>query len=131
MQSRVRIIGAVFVVLGLSGCSMKSPALPGVAAPAIPTILTIDAASLINTGKTLDDHVMTWATGENCSTLAATKGEPYCKAWPQPAPTMPRTTYCYKSLAAVTCYDRPFPADQSRYLGARVDKVPILEDGVQ
>jgi hypothetical protein len=85
----------------------------------------VDGVSIINTQKTLEDHIVSLVTGKDCSILKASHGEPYCQDIPPPVPTIERTTYCYKSLAKAVCYDQPLAQDDSRYMGSRVDNVPV------
>ena len=86
--------------------------------------LGLDLVSLANTGKTLDDHILGQATGQDCSTLRLAKGGPYCVPLPPPVAMVSQTTYCYKSLAAATCFTQPVPGAQATYLGSRTDMVP-------
>lgn len=82
---------------------------------------------LNTTGKTIDDHVMGWAIGKDCSILRASHGYPYCKDLPAPVATFAVTTYCYKSLASVSCYDQPMAFDQARFVGKRTDDLPVTD----
>jgi hypothetical protein len=86
--------------------------------------LGLDVISLANTGKTIDDHILGAATGQDCNTVRLSQGGPYCIPYPQPVAMVAQTTYCYKSLASATCYSAPVATDSARYLGARVDMVP-------
>lgn len=91
----------------------------------IQTFWILDGASVINTQKTLDDHLVSWITGSDCSTVRASTGDRYCIDPPEAVPVVVRTAYCYKSLASVDCYDRPLVADKARFYGIRIDKVPV------
>ena len=93
--------------------------------PPVASLAILDALSVINTQKTLDDHVVGWVIGRDCSTVRASRGEPYCEEIPQPVPSVVRTAYCYKSLASVSCFDRPLMSDANRYNGSRSDNIPI------
>jgi hypothetical protein len=87
-------------------------------------LVVLDGISVINTDKTVEDHVISWATGQDCSLVRASMGEHYCVD-ETPVPKEPRTTYCYRSIAVVSCYDRQLASDESRYYGARMDLVPV------
>lgn len=86
---------AILAVLGfLAGCS------------AVPGFAQVQGASVIGTDKTLEDHVISLASGKNCSTIRKQKGLTYCE---EDEPKITPNIYCYKTLAKVTCYDRPNP----------------------
>jgi len=87
-------------------------------------LLGLDLFSLVNTGKTLDDHVLGVASDQDCSTVRLSQGGPYCIPYPQPVAMVAQTTYCYKSLASASCYAAPLASDRARYLGSRTDMVP-------
>ena len=124
-----RLFLACAVSLALVGCKSPenlAPAAPIVAKAAAGTII-LDAISVVNTQKTLDDHLMSLITGKDCSTVRASMGDHYCEEKPEPTPSIVRTTYCYKSLANVTCYDQPVTQDTARLYGTRTDNIPITE----
>lgn len=75
------------------------------AAAAVPTAV-LDGAVLMHTDKTMIDHVVSATSGQDCSTLRAQKGGHYCRPIYENQPTV-AAVYCYRTLAAVTCYDRP------------------------
>jgi len=87
------------------------------------TFWVLDGISVINTQKTLDDHLVSWISGDDCSTLRAMHGEPYCQPEPAKVPMITRTSYCYKNLAGTTCYTQPLPGTVQP-TGIRVDKIP-------
>ena len=122
-----RMLAVVLCVIALSGCDlgpafMDRPAQATYQADAV--LLGADMVSVINTGKTLDDHVIGALTDQDCSTVRASQGGPWCKPIPLPEATVARTAYCYKSLASASCYAQPLPIDQARYLGERTEQVP-------
>jgi hypothetical protein len=118
-------------VLALAGCSEVDHALDGTArdlgsrVSASQSLVILDGLSVINTQKTLDDHLVSLITGKDCSTVRASRGDHYCEDKPAIGPSVVRITFCYKSLAAVTCYDRPFERDADRLVGTRIDIVPV------
>ena len=86
---------AILAVLGfLAGCS------------AVPGFAQVQGASVIGTDKTLEDHVISLASGKNCSTIRKQKGLTYCE---EDEPVIKQNIFCYKTLATVTCYYRPDP----------------------
>jgi hypothetical protein len=86
--------------------------------------LGLDIVSLANTGKTIDDHILGAATGQDCNTVRLSQGGPYCIPYPPPVAMVAVTTYCYKSLASSTCYTAPVASDAAQYQGSRTDMVP-------
>ncbi len=76
----------------------------------------LEVASLVMTKKTLFDHIATWVTGENCSSVRAANNGRYCVAWPR-GPAPPPSEYCYASLAEPDCYAEPFNGGNDRLIG--------------
>ena len=110
----------------LSACSPAKNTALALHPPASPftALLAVDAVSVINTGKTMEDHVASWITGEDCSLIRASHGYDYCENT-KPGPTVTQTAYCYKSLAKVSCFDRRLASDRNVYVGARSDQIPV------
>lgn len=78
----------------LVGCS---PYLP---------IAAYEGASAVGTGKTISDHVISFASGKNCSTIRSKTGRTYCEEdEPNPTPKV----WCYRTIGKAVCYDRPDP----------------------
>jgi hypothetical protein len=113
------------ILLALAGCKNIEAVGDALVGPPLATFVVLDAFSVVNTQKTVDDHLVSLVTGKDCSTVRASQGDRYCIAPPPPQPMMRRTTYCYKSLADVTCYDRPLAQDAPVFYGTRVDDIPI------
>ncbi len=67
--------------------------------------VALDVVSIINTDKTLIDHVVSLSTGRDCSTIRKIDGKSYCKKDAVPETPL----YCYRTLAAVSCYRTPDP----------------------
>lgn len=92
----MRIIAVAVALLLLASCD------------AVPPYAMVDGAVVVTTEKTMADHVISLASGKDCSLVRKEQGETYCEedeVVPHP------TLYCYRELAGVTCYDRP---DQRR-----------------
>ena len=86
---------AILTVLGfLAGCSL------------VPGVAEVQGAFVIGTDKTIEDHAISLASGKNCSSVRREKGLTYCE---EDEPKVNPNIYCYKTLAKVTCYDRPDP----------------------
>ena len=110
----------IVVVFLLSGCSAftvpESTAMTG--------LLLGDVVSLSYTQKTLEDHAASKITGQDCSFLRYIKGYPYCEDIIPPV-KVSRDSFCYKTLAAITCYEQPLESDSSRFQGKRRDYIPV------
>ena len=87
------------------------------ACSAAPPLAAVEGASAWWTGKTVSDQVISFATGKNCSTVRRETGRTYCEEdEPNPMPAV----YCYRTIAKITCYDRPDPYNDGRV--QRVDR---------
>ena len=64
--------------------------------------------SLMATKKTLTDHVVSFATDMDCSTIALERGGSYCSD-PDAAPPPQPLHHCYRSLGEITCYEAEDP----------------------
>lgn len=85
---------AAAIALALPGCAAVSGA--------------ASVVSLMATKKTVMDHVISYATEQDCSTIAFERGEPYCSDPNAPVPVEP-VYHCYRSLGEITCYTAPDP----------------------
>lgn len=92
----------------------------------VQTFWVLDGISIINTQKTLDDHLVSWISGDDCSTLKAMHGEPYCQPRPAEVPKIARTTYCYKDLVGTSCYLRPLGANYQP-VGIYTEQIPVSQ----
>lgn len=95
---RATVYGGLVAVLALTGCAGAPFLLAGVGAA--------DFASTTSTKKTLVDHAVSSATGENCSLVAFSETGTYC----QEKITVDRSNlYCYRTLGGVDCHNLPDP----------------------
>jgi hypothetical protein len=78
----------------------------------------VDTVSLINTDKTIIDHLAGVVSGQDCSTLRSMDGGHYCQPRYENVPVVP-PLYCYRTLGAVTCYDQPSPNTGDKLVGIR------------
>lgn len=72
----------------------------------VPPVALTDWATVGLTDKTIEDHVVSVISGKNCSTVRTNQGRTYCvedELNPEPK------VHCYRTLASVTCYDKPDP----------------------
>ncbi len=122
-----RLCVAIALSLALAGCGEASaikndPAYHLYQIGGI--VLGLDVVSLAASGKTLDDHFIGSATDQDCSTVRASEGGPYCVPLPAPVAMVDVTAYCYKTLGRSTCYTQPIVSDQGQYNGSRTDQIP-------
>jgi len=108
------VIRFVFLAMALmlGGCSAASTA-----QSAAPQGVFIEAATVIGTDKTIGDHVISFATNKNCSTVRKHLGKTYCE---EDEIGRVDEVYCYRTLAKVTCYAVPAPHGETH----RVDHTP-------
>ncbi len=85
-------LSAFLVVLG--GCSL------------VPGYAQVQGLFVVGTEKTMEDQVISLTSGKNCSTVRRNKDLTYCE---EDEPVIKQNIFCYKTLATVTCYDRPDP----------------------
>jgi hypothetical protein len=113
--------------IALAGCDtwhgVPQPLQP-ITSPSTSYIL-LDGISVINTQKTIEDHLVSLFTGMDCSTIRASKGDHYCLEMPEAVPVYVRTSYCYKSIAKVSCYTEPLASDVTQFYGIRIDRIPV------
>ncbi len=92
------------VVLLLAGC---------VGVGFVPGAAQLEGASTVVTEKPFTDHIVSFFSGKNCSTVRREKGLTYCEE-DELQPGAPKV-YCYRALGGVTCYDRPDPFEGQSY----------------
>ena len=98
------------LAMALSGCSAASTAPTN-----FPHLLGVNGASVIGTGKTITDHVVSFTSGKNCSTIRRNTGHHYCE---EDEVAVPDNVFCYTTLGDITCYNRPAPlAESKRFIG--------------
>lgn len=95
MRPHLALIGIAFAgLLLLSACSF------------VPPVAAVEGISTVGTGKPLSDHVVSYYSGKNCSSVRSNTGRSYCEEDEvNPTPKV----WCYKTLGSVSCYDRPDP----------------------
>lgn len=70
-------------------------------------LLQAEVVSLVATGKTASDHIVSMSTGKDCSTIRAKDEGQYCVS--KNPPIQRPDVYCYRSLGQVSCYREPDP----------------------
>lgn len=87
-------------------------------------LLNLEVLSVINTKKTMGDHLATWITGKDCSTIRAQREGAWCVDWPGPPPPR-QQVYCYASIARPSCYSQPYNEGNDRLIGFVPSPLPV------
>ena len=97
-----RLAIALATCLAASGCSE------------IALVGLIENNNYKTTGRSISGWALSNLNEEDCEPMRAFESKPVCRPREQVTHV---TTYCYQTLAAVTCFDQPHPAmSKSRYL---------------
>lgn len=99
-------VGVIIISMLITSCSVISPVPVNTS-----EILMIDGMSVITTGKTISDHVFSYSSGKNCSTLRRKTGQNFCE---EDDISLPEEVYCYNSLGSVNCFEKPVPYGQGK-----------------
>ena len=94
------------VVASISACSAAATA-----PTSFPQLLGVNGISVVGTGKTIADHVVSFTSGKNCSTVRKNTGRHYCE---EDEVAVPDNVFCYTTLGDITCYERPVPSGESK-----------------
>lgn len=95
MRPGVQTILAIAAPLALAAC----------ADPASLALGGASVVSVIDSGKTVSDHVMSYATGDECTFRHSLRGEAWCQPRSIEADDGQPERVCYQSIARVTCYE--------------------------
>lgn len=76
-----------------------------------PQMFAVDGATVIGTGKTISDHIVSFTTGKNCSTVRKNLGQHYCE---EDEVSTPDEVFCYNTLGDVSCYESPAPHGETQ-----------------
>ena len=105
----MRIAAVLLFGLMASACTQMDSLLPAHAVSKVVNFSILSSASVMATDKTIPDHITSYSTGKDCSTVRTEQGRTYCREdEPNPMPV----AYCYRTLADVSCYAEPDPARQ-------------------
>lgn len=97
MRTAGWMVVGMLAALPLGGCTPAAVATAAVGA---------DLVSLTSTKKTIGDHIVSAATGEDCSSVTFTETGRYC---PEKVVVDRSRLYCYRTLADVECHHIPDP----------------------
>lgn len=70
----------------------------------MPSLAGFEGLSVVGTKKTLKDHLVSFSTGKDCSTIRKERGQTYCV---EDEITTPEEIYCYNTLGAINCFGEP------------------------
>lgn len=76
--------------------------------------------------RNLDDRVMSWVSGQDCSGARAESGGLYCVTPQPPPPTVAQRAFCYNTLADINCYKERQAMDSGSFVGEKVANVPVV-----
>ncbi|NQU55812.1 MAG: hypothetical protein HQ513_01165 [Rhodospirillales bacterium] len=93
----MRALFAAIIIISLGACTSLYP-----------PISAVEGVSAVGTGKTLSDHVVSYASGKDCSTVRSNSGRTYCR---ENEPNPVAKVWCYRTLGKPVCYDRSDPYD--------------------
>ena len=100
----LRPLALIVPILFLAGCA-GSGFVPGAA--------QLEGVSVVVTQKPFTDHIVSFFSGKNCSTIRREQGQTYCEEDElQPGAAK---VYCYRAIGGVTCYYRPDPFEGQSY----------------
>lgn len=120
----LRLCSAVILLavsLALGGCELgattASEFMPLGLSP-VATVMGADAVSVVNSQKTLGDHLFSHMTKMECSSPKAMRdGGDYCRPKQQKPAPQPMV-YCYRTMANPTCYAVQNPTGYGTRIGS-------------
>jgi len=103
----VRLVAVAALGVTLSACTEFYSIVPRALIKTVGNFSIISSGVVMATDKTLSDHLMSYRTGKDCSTVRVEQGRTYCREdEPNPMPTV----HCYQTLGDVMCYAAPDPS---------------------
>jgi len=104
------LFGIIVILSACAGAESTSPSFFPV-----PQMMGADGAAVLATGKTVSDHIVSFATGKNCSSVRRSIGRHFCE---EDEVEVPDEVFCYNTLGDVSCYASPAPhGEKYRHLG--------------
>lgn len=100
----MRLNIALILSILAGGCSFAS-----VAPINMQGMVAADGMALMATGKTISDHLVSYTSGKNCSTVRRQIGQNFCE---EDDLSEPEEIYCYNSLGDVNCFETSQPFGQ-------------------
>jgi len=78
------------------------------------SLFMVEGGTAVVTGKRLSDQAISLASGKNCAVNRISQGLTYCV---EDEANPVQNIYCYRTLAEVTCYDRPQYGEVQQKIG--------------
>jgi hypothetical protein len=100
----------LFSCYSIAGCWMMDMMPPFGVHPGL-ALAGIETVTLINSDRTLSDHMVSAYKNQDCSIVRSAEGGEYCVDLVKP-PHNPPKIYCYRTIGDVSCYDRPLEGYQ-------------------
>lgn len=84
--------------------------------PASLALTGANAVTVVDSGKTVTDHIMSFATGDECTIRHSLRGQAWCQPKRYDHGTADGGETCYRSIADVTCYaaENPYETPSRR-----------------
>lgn len=102
-----RVAALLVVGVMVSACAEFYSIVPRPLIKTVGNFSIISAGVVMATDKTLSDHLVSYNTGKDCSTVRIEQGRSYCREdEPNPMPVV----HCYQTLGDVMCYAAPDPS---------------------
>lgn len=91
-------------------------------------LLFVEGASTVVTDKTFSDHIVSFYSKKDCSTVRKELGMTYCKEDDLQLLKPDSKQYCYRELGKVTCYEQQ---DLQSHRKTIEEKAPAAPDFYQ
>ncbi|MCP4393261.1 MAG: hypothetical protein GY804_03185 [Alphaproteobacteria bacterium] len=106
-RSICKLVSAFFCIASIAGCSSNN--MPPYGLHSGVAFAGLETVMLINTDKTLSDHLISSYTNKDCSSVRYSEGGEYCVDTVEIPSAMYEKLFCYRTIGEVSCYDRPIP----------------------
>ncbi|GEM_PF-562548 len=113
-QRRLGALGLAVGMVGLLGMTGCNAMYDVATHPVTMGVGAVTVASVVATDKTIPDHVVSLVTGHDCSMVRYSTGGYYCVQPPAANTPIETRLYCYRTIGAITCYDRAVPGEDGR-----------------
>lgn len=102
----MRMAALLTLTFLLSACTSFYSVAPRDVLKASGNLSVVSTALVMGSDKTLADHIYSFSTGKDCSTVRQEKGHVYCR---EDEPNPIQDLKCYRTLGDVMCYSQADP----------------------